>query len=179
VEISHGQQWTVTAHLQLTNSRTNWLLVSLLVGWIAVGLRRHSHSWLQVLLRTLTKIFVLFYSRMCLEVGPPFWAGGRLFFLCMWYVCCTMVLTHWQTFKLLLAFSSIVSLGSKSYGSHDHFLLSDGSGCIETTHLFTHSQKKTTVMCMCVTIDGVWIGDWIYWPLTHTTQNYKQLLHRC
>jgi hypothetical protein len=28
---------------------------------------------------------------------------------------------------------------------------------------------------MCVTIDGVWIGEWIYWPLIHTTQNYTQL----
>jgi hypothetical protein len=28
---------------------------------------------------------------------------------------------------------------------------------------------------MCVTIDGVWIGEWIYWPLLHMTQNYKQL----
>jgi hypothetical protein len=28
----------------------------------------------------------------------------------------------------------------------------------------------------CVTVDGVWIGEWIYWPLTHmnrTTTNYR------
>jgi hypothetical protein len=24
-----------------------------------------------------------------------------------------------------------------------------------------------------VTVDGVWIGEWIYWPLIHTTRNYK------
>jgi hypothetical protein len=24
-----------------------------------------------------------------------------------------------------------------------------------------------------MTTDGVWIGEWIYWPLIHTTQNYK------
>jgi hypothetical protein len=24
-----------------------------------------------------------------------------------------------------------------------------------------------------VTTDGVWIGEWIYWPLMHTTRNYK------
>jgi hypothetical protein len=24
-----------------------------------------------------------------------------------------------------------------------------------------------------VTIDGVWIGERIYWPLIHTTMNYK------
>jgi hypothetical protein len=21
------------------------------------------------------------------------------------------------------------------------------------------------------TVDGVWIGEWIYWPLLHTTRN--------
>jgi hypothetical protein len=26
-----------------------------------------------------------------------------------------------------------------------------------------------------VTIDGVWIGEWIYWPLIHTTRNHKHL----
>jgi hypothetical protein len=26
--------------------------------------------------------------------------------------------------------------------------------------------------CDCVTIDGVWIGNWIYWPLVHTTRYY-------
>jgi hypothetical protein len=26
-----------------------------------------------------------------------------------------------------------------------------------------------------VTKDGVWIGGWTYWPLTHTTRNYKEL----
>jgi hypothetical protein len=24
-----------------------------------------------------------------------------------------------------------------------------------------------------VTIDGVWIGEWIYWLLIHVTRNYK------
>jgi hypothetical protein len=28
---------------------------------------------------------------------------------------------------------------------------------------------------MCVTINGVWIGEWIYWPIMHTTRNYTQL----
>jgi hypothetical protein len=32
-----------------------------------------------------------------------------------------------------------------------------------------------TVTCRDVTIDGVWIGEWIYRPLTHTTRIYKQL----
>jgi hypothetical protein len=26
-----------------------------------------------------------------------------------------------------------------------------------------------------VTIDGIWIGDSIYWPLIHKIRNYKQL----
>jgi hypothetical protein len=26
---------------------------------------------------------------------------------------------------------------------------------------------------ICVTIDGVWIDDWIYWLLIHITRNYK------
>jgi hypothetical protein len=26
-----------------------------------------------------------------------------------------------------------------------------------------------------VTLDGVWIGEWIYWPLLHKTLNYKHL----
>jgi hypothetical protein len=29
-------------------------------------------------------------------------------------------------------------------------------------------QVGSIFTCMCVTIDGVWIGEWIYWPLTHT-----------
>jgi hypothetical protein len=28
---------------------------------------------------------------------------------------------------------------------------------------------------MCVTIDGVWINDWIKWPLINSARNYKQL----
>jgi hypothetical protein len=35
------------------------------------------------------------------------------------------------------------------------------------TMTFSHS--------MSVTIDGVWICEWIYWPLTHTTRNYQSL----
>jgi hypothetical protein len=29
------------------------------------------------------------------------------------------------------------------------------------------------VTSLCVTIDGVWIGERIYWPLTHTTWKYN------
>jgi hypothetical protein len=27
--------------------------------------------------------------------------------------------------------------------------------------------------CVCVTMDGVWIREWIYWPLMHPTRNYR------
>jgi hypothetical protein len=30
-------------------------------------------------------------------------------------------------------------------------------------------------MLLCVTIDGVRIGEWVYWSLIYTTKNYKQL----
>jgi hypothetical protein len=37
-------------------------------------------------------------------------------------------------------------------------------------------KEYISVTCMWyVTIDGVWTGEWIYWPLIHTTWNYKQL----
>jgi hypothetical protein len=28
------------------------------------------------------------------------------------------------------------------------------------------------VSILGVIIDGVWIGEWIYWPLVYTAQNY-------
>jgi hypothetical protein len=30
---------------------------------------------------------------------------------------------------------------------------------------------------VCVTIDGVWIGEWIYWPLIHAPRDCKKLQH--
>jgi hypothetical protein len=42
-------------------------------------------------------------------------------------------------------------------------------------NLVTYLGKYCHIVC--VTIDGVWIGDSIYWPLIHTTRNYKQLQH--
>jgi hypothetical protein len=41
-----------------------------------------------------------------------------------------------------------------------------------------YMAERITLSRVCVTIDGVWIGEWIYWPLIHTTRNYKQLQHR-
>jgi hypothetical protein len=38
------------------------------------------------------------------------------------------------TAKLLLALSNKVVLGSESHGTHDHILLSDGSGSLQTTN---------------------------------------------
>jgi hypothetical protein len=37
-----------------------------------------------------------------------------------------------QSSKLLLALASTVILGSESHGSHDHILLCDDSGCLQT-----------------------------------------------
>jgi hypothetical protein len=38
-----------------------------------------------------------------------------------------------MTAKLLLALASTVILGSESHETHDHTLLSDGSGSLQTT----------------------------------------------
>jgi hypothetical protein len=35
--------------------------------------------------------------------------------------------------------------------------------------------SNNVVTYLGVIIDGVWIGDTIYWPLIHTTRNYKEL----
>jgi hypothetical protein len=40
-----------------------------------------------------------------------------------------------------------------------------------TRSYFSNIPFNNTVT-MCVTIDGVWIGEWIYWPLVYTTRNY-------
>jgi hypothetical protein len=46
---------------------------------------------------------------------------------------------------------------------------------ISTLTLFTVNvcMLTHTVTCMSVTEDGVWIRDWIYWSLQHTTREYK------
>jgi hypothetical protein len=31
------------------------------------------------------------------------------------------------------------------------------------------------VTCLGVIVDGVWIGEWIYWLFIHMTWSYKQL----
>jgi hypothetical protein len=42
------------------------------------------------------------------------------------------------------------------------------SGELQTQHrIYCHD--------LGVTVDGVWIGEWIYWPLIHTNWNYKWL----
>jgi hypothetical protein len=33
------------------------------------------------------------------------------------------------------------------------------------------------VTCVCVTIEGVWIGEWIYWPLVHSKYSSVTNLH--
>jgi hypothetical protein len=52
--------------------------------------------------------------------------------------------------------------------------------CRMTCQNITHNimlHNWNIVMCMCVTIDRVWIGEWMYWPLIHLTRNYKHLQH--
>jgi hypothetical protein len=39
--------------------------------------------------------------------------------------------------------------------------------------LFAFYIILNTVSCVWVTIDRVWIGDWIYWSLTHHEYNYN------
>jgi hypothetical protein len=39
----------------------------------------------------------------------------------------------WLTIKLLLALASTAILGSEAHGTHDHILLSEGSGILQTT----------------------------------------------
>jgi hypothetical protein len=46
-----------------------------------------------------------------------------------------------QSSKLLVALASTVILGSESHGTHDHILLSDGSGSLKTTTLAVHILK--------------------------------------
>jgi hypothetical protein len=41
-------------------------------------------------------------------------------------------------------------------------------------HLGDVGIDGKTISSVCVTIDGVFIGEWIYWPLIHATQSYKQ-----
>jgi hypothetical protein len=38
-----------------------------------------------------------------------------------------------------------------------------------------HISRNILSWFMGVTIDGVWTGEWIYWPLVHRTRNYKHL----
>jgi hypothetical protein len=45
----------------------------------------------------------------------------------------TKCLNRFQSSKLLLAIASTGIHGSESHGTHDHILLSDGSGSLQTT----------------------------------------------
>jgi hypothetical protein len=49
------------------------------------------------------------------------------------------------------------------------FRYNDQEQCIFQSYQLWH-QMGTYLGC--VTIDGVWIGDWLYWPLVYTTRNY-------
>jgi hypothetical protein len=47
---------------------------------------------------------------------------------------------RWVTAKLLLALSSTVIPGSESHGTHDHVLVSDGSGSLQTILLVLKAE---------------------------------------
>jgi hypothetical protein len=52
------------------------------------------------------------------------------------------------------------------------------SGTLITANSKVKAEQPSITYCHVfrgVTIDGVWIGEWIYWPLIHTTRNYKHL----
>jgi hypothetical protein len=45
---------------------------------------------------------------------------------------------------------------------------------IQLLNSSTNLYKTSYVYChISVTIDWVWIGEWICWPIVHTTRNYK------
>jgi hypothetical protein len=77
-----------------------------------------------------------------------------LLVLCSCRCCLATIsrLTHWLTAKLLLALASTVTLGSESHGTHDHVLLSDGSGSLQTTLPLTDklllALASTVIICL-------------------------------
>jgi hypothetical protein len=36
-------------------------------------------------------------------------------------------------------------------------------------------KDSVTIYGWLWTVEGIWINEWIYWPLIHTTWNYKHL----
>jgi hypothetical protein len=61
--------------------------------------------------------------------------------------CDVFGITHYEFVfpiqkKLLLALSSKVILGSESHGTHDHILLSDGSGILKQVRILPSSFGK-------------------------------------
>jgi hypothetical protein len=49
-------------------------------------------------------------------------------------------------------------------------------GLISNNYILDTERKNLGTRIYC---HGVWNGEWIYWPLTHLTRNYKQLQHHC
>jgi hypothetical protein len=70
--------------------------------------------------------------------GHLFWTSGFL-------------AIKWLTAKLLLALASTLILGSEYYGTHDHILLSDGSGSRQTLSFSTQTTDSDQSF---VTTDG-------------------------
>jgi hypothetical protein len=48
-------------------------------------------------------------------------------------------------------------------------------GCALTCTILALRSHVIILSHVGATIDGLWIGEWIYWPLIHMTRKYKQL----
>jgi hypothetical protein len=88
----------------------------------------------------MTKIFILSWTCMCLEVKPLLWQGRS------WSFCVGVSATFvpLAAAKFLLALASKVILASESQGTHD-ILLSDGSGSVQTSGRSHSSQSQSYI----------------------------------
>jgi hypothetical protein len=72
---------------------------------------------------------------------------------------------HFETRRLTTVFTSL-----------SHISTTSQMNLVHTLPFYFLKAHRNTVTCKCVTIDGVWISDLIYWPLTgSTTNNYSTI----
>jgi hypothetical protein len=83
--------------------------------------------------------------------------------------CVFLICPYCYTFLLIRFNHPAISNGEyKLHNSMRNLLL----------HFLTCNHGRSTKIMVsrfrgCVTIDRLWTGEWIYWPLIHTTRNYK------
>jgi hypothetical protein len=97
---------------------------------------------------------------------------------------CSVWQTYLLTAELLLALASTVILGSKSHGTHDHILLSDSSGSLQATLLFTgclwHAnfyhllvdQLEDTAFISSLTVVHVFVASEMCFDLTLSSKGH-------